>query len=296
MPANPSAILYSRRMRSFGIVLLAAALFFCAVPLSVLSARPQAAAGKSYLGFDANDYPGDDALPILRKTFSFTSYWLSPPPGERRSTWLGKRPALQSQGFGFVVLFNGRESSHLKSASYARQMGFLDADNAAQFARRDGFPSGTVIFLDIEEGGRLTDAYHEYVKAWMDTLEIAGFRAGVYCSAIPVNEGGGVSITTAKDLQDQLAGRKLVFWVFNDACPPSPGCAFPQTPPSPAQGAFSAAAVWQYAQSPRRKERTARCPAKYAADGNCYAPGDAAHKWFLDANVSDSPNPSAPHE
>ena len=28
----------------------------------------------AYLGFDLNTYPGDDALPILRKTFSFAGY------------------------------------------------------------------------------------------------------------------------------------------------------------------------------------------------------------------------------
>src|SRR5712692_5001349 len=64
---------------------------------------------RSYLGFDRNIYPGDAALPVLRKTFTFTSYWLSPPPGEKTNTWSGKRELLRSQGFGFVVLFRGRE-------------------------------------------------------------------------------------------------------------------------------------------------------------------------------------------
>jgi hypothetical protein len=201
---------------------------------------------------------------------------------------------LQKRGFGFVVLWNGRLTRNLKSVSDGQQKGRLDATEAAKAARQDGFPSGTVIFLDVEEGGRLSPAYHAYVNAWIDTLAQEKFRGGAYCSAMPVSEGGGVTITTTKDLQDQLAGRKLVFWVFNDACPPSPGCAFPQTPPSPPEGGFTGAAIWQYAQSPRRKEFTAHCAAKYAPDGNCYAPGDSAHKWFIDVNVADSPDPSAP--
>jgi len=283
-------------MRFFGFVSLAAALFLCALLLSVAAGGPQAVHATSYLGFDRNDYPGDEALPILRKTFSFTGYWIGPPPGEKRSTWLGKRSRLQSRGFGFVVLWNGRASRNLKSASDAHRKGQLDARNAAESARQEGFPAGTVIFLDIEEGGRLSAVYHNYVNEWIDTLAQEKFRAGVYCSAMPVDEGGGVSITTAKDLQDQLAGRKLIFWIYNDACPPSPGCAFPQTPPVPSQGGLAGAAIWQYAQSPRRKEFTAQCPANYTADGNCYAPGDAAHKWFLDANVADSPDPSAAKE
>jgi hypothetical protein len=284
-------------MRFLGALLFAATLTACASLLYVSASRPQAVAAKTYLGFDANEYPGEDALPVLRETFSFTGYWLNPPPGEKSTSWLGKRSALQSQGFGFVVLWNGPLQHNLKAAPAAQQKAKLDAQNAAKAARQEGFPAGTIIFLDIEEGGRLSSAYHEYVHAWIDTLAAAGFRAGVYCSAMPANEGGGVSITTANNLQDKLAGRKLVFWVFNDACPPSPGCAFPQTPPAPAEGGFAGAAVWQYAQSPRRKQFTAHCAAKYAPDGNCYAPGDAARKWFLDANAAASADPSAPdHE
>src|SRR5271157_743412 len=74
----------------------------------------------TYLGFDCNDYPGDDALPALRKTFSFTSFWLGPPPGGKRSSWHGKRSLLQSQGFGFAVLFNGRASRTLRNSHDAR--------------------------------------------------------------------------------------------------------------------------------------------------------------------------------
>jgi hypothetical protein len=275
----------------FFALLLSVSVGLLAIPSGSITSQDRT---RAYLGFDSDQYPGDDALPILHKTFSFSSYWLGPPPGEKRSSWLGKRLLLQSKGFGFAVLFRGRVSRNLKSASDARQKGTLDGQNAAKLSRREGFPLGTVIFLDIEEGGRLPAAYHEYVNSWVDALARASFRAGAYCSAIPVDEGGGVSITTAKDLQDHLAGRKLTLWVYNDACPPSPGCAFPLTPPAVAQAGFPDAAIWQYAQSPRRKQFTAECAATYAADGNCYAPGDSAHKWFLDANVANSPNPSAP--
>jgi hypothetical protein len=48
--------------------------------------------------------------------------------------------------------------------------------------------------------------------------------------------------------------------------------------------------VWQYAQSPRRKEITAACSKTYAADGNCYVPG--LPKIMLDLSVAASPDPS----
>lgn len=286
-------------MRPLFPVSFAAALVTFAIALSYPAAQKQSRSTVSsgaYLGFDLNEYPGDDALPVLRKTFSFISYWLGPPPGEKHNSWQGKRGLLASQGFGFLVLFNGRESRQLKSSFYARQMGFKDADYAANRARAEGFPGGTVIFLDIEEGGRLPSNYHEYVSAWAETLEIAGFQAGVYCSGVPVKEGAGVTITTAEDIHAHMGSRTMIYWVFNDACPPAPGCVFSASPPSPSQSGFPAATIWQYAQSPRRKERTAKCAANYAADGNCYAPGDARHRWFLDANVATTPDPSSNHQ
>ncbi len=278
------------------ISLLFVLLSFAAV--LVLPDRPNAhpVQPSSYLGFDLNDYPGDDALPTLRKTFQFTGYWLGPPPGQKRTSWLGKRSILRANAFGFVVLYNGRLTKNLKSNLDAKQKGSSDAESAAAIARREGFPTGTVIFLDIEEGGRLSPAYHEYVHAWIDTLARARFSSGAYCSGISLPDAPGQSITTAQDLVEHLGGRKLTLWIFNDVCPPAPGCVFPQNPPAVAQGGIAAATLWQYAQTPRQKERTAKCASTYNADGNCYAPGDVNHKWFLDADVATSPDPSAPRE
>src|SRR5437868_4980462 len=117
----------------------------------------------AYLGFDRNLYPGDDAMKILRKTYAFTSYWLGPPPGEKINTWSGKRELLRSQGFGFVVLFRGRESRELKTPAAAAQKSTQDVNDAIASAQKEGFPKGTVIFLDIEEGGRLPANYHAYL-------------------------------------------------------------------------------------------------------------------------------------
>jgi hypothetical protein len=247
----------------------------------------------TYLGFDRNVYPGDDALPVLRKTFTFASYWLSPPPGEKINTWRGKRELLHSQGFGFAVLYRGRESRELKTEIKARGKGDLDARNAAASAKEEGFAPGTVIFLDIEEGGRLPATYHAYLRTWADELTRAGYRPGVYCSAIPVNEGHGVTILTADDIRKSLGTRELVYWVYNDVCPPAPGCGAPKNPPPVSASGVSYAAIWQFAQSPRRKEYTAHCAATYHTDGNCYAPGDTSHAWFLDVNSALTADPSA---
>ena len=248
---------------------------------------------KCYLGLDRNIYPGDDAMKLLRNDFSFTSFWLSPPPGEKNNTWGGKRQFLRSLGFGFVVLYRGPDSSELKTEAAAKARGTREGEEAAASARAESFSPGTIIFLDIEEGGRLPETYHTYLGAWSEALVRAGFRPGAYCSSMPVREDRNTTITTVRDIRDHAASRDFVIWAYNDMCPPSPGCAFPQDPPAPSKSGIPDAAVWQFAQSPRRKEFTKRCPTKYAADGNCYAPGDTQHAWFLDVNSSASPDPSA---
>ncbi|MGB7282910.1 MAG: glycoside hydrolase domain-containing protein [Candidatus Acidiferrum sp.] len=247
---------------------------------------------RAYLGFDLNIFPGAAALPILRKTFAFGGYWLSPPPGERSNTWLGMRELMHSQGFGFLLLYRGRETRELKSQAAAMQKGSLDARNAAEAAKKEGFPAQAVIFLDIEEGGRLPDSYHVYLGAWTKGLAEAGYRSGAYCSGMPVTEAPGVTITTADDIRTHSPAADFSFYVYNDACPPSPGCTFPQNPPPPPSSSVSYAALWQFAQSPRRMEFTAHCAPGYHSDGNCYAPGDTAHAWFLDVDSASSADPS----
>lgn len=270
----------------------AATLLFVASLLAISASTSQQAAQRSYLGFDSNIYPGDDALPILRKTFAFSSYWLSPPPGEKTNTWTGKRELLRSQGFGFVVLYRGPDSRELKTGAMAKAKGTREGEGAAASAKAEGFSAGTIVFLDIEEGGRLPDTYHTYLAAWSEALARGGFRPGAYCSGMPVKEERNTTITTARDIRDHTATRNFAVWVYNDACPPSPGCTFLQNPSSPAHSGIPGAEIWQFAQSPRRKEFTSRCTRTYFRDGNCYAPGDSKHAWFLDVNSATSADPS----
>jgi hypothetical protein len=244
----------------------------------------------AYLGFDRNTYPGDANLKGLRQTFSYTGYWLNNPPGERTNTWAGHRAAVESAGFGFLVLFNGRLYAELKSVANAMKLGSSDAQTAVSAARREGFPTHTIIFLDQEQGGRMLPEQKTYVYAWVDAVTAAGFRAGIYCSGIAAKDDGNV--VTAEDIRQSTGARQIVYWAVNDACPPSPGCAFPAHPPSPVESGVRFAEVWQFAQSPRRKDVAAHCT-DYNRDGNCYPPGmSAAQGLHVDVNTATSSDPS----
>jgi Domain of unknown function (DUF1906) len=261
------------------------------------------APARNYLGFDANDYPGEELLPTLRRQFSFAGYWLNNPPGADHNPWRGKREILARNGFGFLVISNGRLDKEIVKAQRAGQRaaayGAGDAAAAVAAAKREGFPAHTILFLDQEEGGRMLPEQADYLLGWTEAVARSAYRAGVYASGQPVNDGTGrdgrpATITTIQDVRERVAAGHLhpiAFWVAQDACPPAPGCVVnPSRPPVPEMSGTLDADAWQFAQSPRRKAITQACGATYNRDGNCYAPG--LTQFELDLSASASPDPS----
>jgi hypothetical protein len=254
-----------------------------------MSAESQA----TYLGMDRNDYPGDANMVTLRKTFAFTGYWLNNPPGANANTWQGKRNTIQAMGYGFLLLFNGREYRQLKASGNAAQLGSRDAAAAVKAAGGDGFPRNSILFLDQEQGGRMLPEQRAYIHAWVDGVVRGGYRAGIYCSGIAVRESSTVSVVTANDIRDHAGGREIHFFVSNDQCGPSPGCVFPKPPPAPAGSGVPFADAWQFAQSPQRPEMTAACRTTYAPDGNCYPPNMSTSTGVhVDVDTANSSDPS----
>jgi len=269
------------------------------------SAQPGASAQapQTYVGFDANEYPGDALLPALRSQFAFTGYWLTNPPLADHNPWVGKRDILLRNGFGFLVVANGRWDKEIlkaqKSGKSPATLGTEDAASAIAAAQREGFPPHTIIFLDQEEGGRMLPEQADYLLAWTEAVANSAYRPGVYASGQPVPDGKGAdgkpaTITTIQDIRARVAAghlHEIAFWVIQDACPPAPGCIVqPLQPPAPDLSGTMNATAWQYAQSPRRKSITQACGATYNRDGNCYAPG--MMQFELDLSGSASPDPS----
>ncbi len=156
--------------------------------------------------------------------------------------------------------------------------------------RPRGISGGAVIFLDQEEGGSLLPEQVAYIGAWIAGLGHSRYKPGVYCSGIAVPSGPKM-ISTAEHVESRFAGVKL--WVWNDRCPPAPGCIVADRGFDPAQSGFSQALVWQYAQSPRRPENTAACQRTYAQDGMCYVPRlPHSRQTYVDLNISRLPDPS----
>jgi hypothetical protein len=260
----------------------------------------------SFVGFDRNIYPGDAHLNELHQHFAFTGFWLNNAPGETSNTWAGHRPQLLAAGFGFLVLWNGRLDAEIKHAQTRDKLtptalGRQDAEAAIAAAQREGFPAGTVIFLDQEEGGRLLPEQSDYFFGFTEGIAASPYRAGSYLSGQPADDGPGtngrrITITTAQDVRATVAAKHLhpvALWVAQDACPPAPGCTIDPKAVAhlhPSDSGTLDAQVWQYVQSPRRPDLTRACSTTYAADGNCYA--GSTTDLPIDLNLASSADPS----
>jgi hypothetical protein len=259
---------------------------------SVNSGQP---AGKQFVGFDRNEYPGDATMAAMHKTFAFTGYWITVPPGAMFNQWKGKRETLKQQGWGFLVLANGKLEAQIAKAqklgTKPEDLGRKDAAVAIASAKTEGFPEHTILFLDQEEGGRLTGPQAAYLLGWTEAVASSGFRPGVYASGTRAEDDPGVFINTVQDIRDRVnKGHLHPVAIFDaqDECPPAPGCTL--TPKPLSATGFPDLVAWQYSQSPRRPAITKSCAATYAASGKCVAPGFPM--VFLDMDVAASADPS----
>jgi hypothetical protein len=252
----------------------------------------------AYRGFDRNEYPGDDTMRAMRSehaAFAFTGYWLTVPPGAMFNQWKGKRDILKQQGWGFLILANGKLEAEIlkaqKSGTAPADLGRNDAATAVAAAKSEGFPAHAILFLDQEEGGRLTSLQAAYLLAWTEAVAASDYRPGVYASGQLTQDGPGAFIDTIEDIRNRIKQghlHEVAIFDAQDQCPPAPGCTLAAKPLSEAGEPDLAA--WQYSQSPRRPSLTKSCATTYAADNRCYAPGFS--NVPLDMDIATTADPS----
>jgi len=186
-------------------------------PAPTPAAGPNAAG--AFAGFDTGLYPGDDALHAWRQSspYLWVGYYL-PAPCHRDASWSGKRERLIAMGWGTAVIYLGQQdwAASPSRAPAARDTaardtaarpdsaanppaapsappacsasllsgtrGGTEAADAAAKAAAEGFPAGTVVYLDVERVSAVSPALLEYVRGWIDGVLADGrFVPGVYC-------------------------------------------------------------------------------------------------------------------
>ncbi len=131
-------------MRPLATLFITASIFCTSQSRAQVAAAKTAVTSGTYVGFDNNEYPGDAALPILHQHFAFAGYWLNNPPGERHNSWQGKRDVLLRNGFGFMVLANGRLEAEIKKSKRTgvapAALGAKDAEDAVSSRKARTLP------------------------------------------------------------------------------------------------------------------------------------------------------------
>ena len=196
------------------LALFAAACSGAAAPAGVPTGpRPATRAG--FPGFDTSLYPGDQALRTWRRAspYGWVGYYL-PAPCHRDVSWSGKREALIGMGWGTAVLYVGQQDwtqtanrvvpatpsdsaqpqppaqpqsqaqtqPACSSVLLTGAQGAIEGADAAAKTASEGFPSGSVIYLDVERVQTVSPALLDYIRAWTERVIGDGrYVPGIYC-------------------------------------------------------------------------------------------------------------------
>jgi hypothetical protein len=161
------------------------------IPLEIVAS---VASRGSHLGFDTNIYPGDRAMRAWidgGSPYEWVGYYLTA-PCHKDASWTGKRERLEEMGWGTAVIYVGQQiwpkrtgralAGKTCSTSFvSAARGTRDAADAIRRTAAEGFPRGTVIFLDIERMETVPQKMRDYYRAWTKAVLADGrYRPGFY--------------------------------------------------------------------------------------------------------------------
>lgn len=135
-----------------------------------------------------------------------------------------RRSELVAMGWGIAPIYVGQQVTGPGSHLVTGAQGKIDGADAAKKVAQCGFPSGSFVYLDLENGPPFTAAQHAYVGAWMHIAEnerqawsnrvmrLVEKRGTVSRREIQMHLRGALKAAELKDILDALieAGRITV--------------------------------------------------------------------------------------
>ena len=197
-----------------------------------------------YPGFDTDAFPTLAKLQWLKSNTDlvWTGYYLGAAGSSHPATdWLGNRAALVAMGWGLAPLYVGEQepTSQVRGNKNPSQAkGTTDGRETVALMTREGFPAGSTVYLDIEDGS-LKPIMSEYVVAWIDAFNGSGFAPGIYCSHVIAGQ--------AAALRPNAKPRIWAFKVTTTNGGPYNKTTFPNG--DPAGSAYADAKLWQCNQN-----------------------------------------------
>lgn len=188
-----------------------------------------------FAGFDRSAYPGDAEMTWLRANTNLVwcGYYLGPAPSHPDTSWMGVRARLVANGWGIAPIYVGQQVTGPGSQQPSLAQGGTDGDDAANLMTSEGFPPGSCVYLDLENGPPLTQILADYVAGWCDAVNARGYLPGVYCS-----HGFAAAVHALRS-----SARIWAFKVSTTSPHPFPGTNFPTL--DPAGSGYPGAYAWQ---------------------------------------------------
>jgi hypothetical protein len=149
---------------------------------------------------------------------------------------MGTRANLVANGWGLGPVYVGQQVTGPGSRNPSASTGIADGNNATSMMSSEGFPPGSFVYLDLENGPPLTAPQQDYVANWCDTVTAAGYGAGVYCSHLLA-----LSVHTLRSA--------VRIWAFNVATTASHPVPNPFPDANPSGCGYVGAYIWQLGQN-----------------------------------------------
>jgi hypothetical protein len=175
-----------------------------------LTLEPMPEAARGVAGFDTAVYPGDAPMRAWRypnSPYHWVGYYLQS-PCHRSASWMGRRATLEAMGWGIAALYVGQQVwegvpallpwatlpeaaavealRETQAVSCSRTLltaaqGRAEARDAVEKMAGQGFPAGSVIFLDVERMDRIPPEMYTYYRAWVEgVLDDGRYVPGTY--------------------------------------------------------------------------------------------------------------------
>ena len=139
--------------------------FLLLAPIGCAPAAVSPGPANVHPGFDTGVYPGEAAMRTWRSAspYRWVGYYL-PSPCHRDASWRGTRPVLERMGWGMAVLYVGQQAFEdapqampdstrpilCSRTLLTAERGRTDARDAIARTSSEGFPRGSIVFLDVE--------------------------------------------------------------------------------------------------------------------------------------------------
>ncbi|MBV8568432.1 MAG: DUF1906 domain-containing protein [Methylobacteriaceae bacterium] len=188
-----------------------------------------------FAGLDTSDYPGTPQMGWLKKNtnLAWCGFYLGKAPSHPSTSWMKHRSDLDKQGWGFAPIYVGQQVTGPGTHNSSLAQGQADGKDAVALMGQAGFPNGSSVYLDIENGPPLMPVQHDYIAGWVDTVAAHQYQPGVYCSFLLAEEVHGL----------RSQARVWVFRVATTKPHPVPGPNYPD--PHPGGSGYAGAFMWQ---------------------------------------------------